>query len=327
VLTDFGRGFALRSCRFRSATYRRRVAELLAAGTYDAVQVEELSTMANLLPGATAVPVVYSAYNVESALAVGMVRGRGGWLGPLARLEERRTREEERNALARSRLCLAVCEEDKGELEALAPSKACPVHVVSNCVGDEVKPSRPVGRSPDGSSEAVCVACFRWGPNIEGARWFLDRVVPLLRRNGTRCAVRFVGSEIDASLAAAIRAAGCAYDADVPATLPYLHRARVAIVPLLSGGGTRLKIVEAWAAGVPVVSTPLGARGLGCRDGVDALLAADAAAFASAVRAVIDDDALYTRLRANGLARAEDLRWEKLAPLLEDLYGSLRRLT
>jgi glycosyltransferase involved in cell wall biosynthesis len=271
--------------------------------------------------------VVYSAHNVESAISAGIVRRRSGWLGPLARLEERRTRAEERNALARARLCLAVSAQDKRELEALATSNRCPVHVVPNCVGDEVVPGRPPARGSDGTSEVVCVACFRWVPNVEGARWFLEHVMPHLRYGSTRCTVRFVGSEIDASLAAAIRAGGCEYAADVPATLPHLHRARVAMVPLLSGGGTRLKIVEAWAAGVPVVSTPLGARGLGCRDGFDALLASDAAAFAGAVRSVIEDDSLYTRLRANGLARAEDLRWKKLAPLLEDLYGSLRRLT
>jgi glycosyltransferase involved in cell wall biosynthesis len=114
-------------------------------------------------------------------------------------------------------------------------------------------------------------------------------------------------------------------DADVPDTLPYLHRARAAIVPLLEGGGTRLKIVEAWAAGVPVVSTPLGAHGLGCVDGVDVLLAADVSAFADALHRVLEDDALYSRLRESGLRRAEALRWTRLTPVLEGLYASRLR--
>jgi glycosyltransferase involved in cell wall biosynthesis len=180
-----------------------------------------------------------------------------------------------------------------------------------------------VARAPDGSGEALCVACFGWEPNVEGARWFLGEVLPLLRSQGPGCTVRFVGSAIDSSLRAAIRAAGCAYEADVPATLPFLQRARVAIVPLRSGGGTRMKIVEAWAAGVPVVSTALGARGLAAADGADVLLASEASAFAAAMRAVIEDDSLYERLRANGLARVAELRWGNFAPLLEELYTSL----
>jgi hypothetical protein len=324
MATDYGRGYPLRSCRFRSAAYRRRVAAVLGAGAHDAIQVEEISTMANL-SRATAVPIVYSAHNVESALSPQVLRGRGGVAAALAPIEARRTAAAERDALARSRLCLAVSEDDKLALERLAAPAGCPVFVLPNCVGDEVAPGPPVERRSDGAGEAVCVACFRWQPNERGARWFLSQVLPRLHGTGTRCTVRFVGSEIAPALAQAIRAAGCVYDADVPETLPYLHRARAAIVPVLEGGGTRLKIVEAWAAGVPVVSTPLGAQGLGCVDGVDVLLAADASAFADALRMVLEDDALYSRLRENGLRRAEELRWTRLAPVLEDLFGSRLR--
>jgi glycosyltransferase involved in cell wall biosynthesis len=62
-----------------------------------------------------------------------------------------------------------------------------------------------------------------------------------------------------------------------------IARSRVAVVPLLSGSGTRLKILEAWAAGVPVVSTTVGAEGLPLRDGETGILADGAAAFAAAV--------------------------------------------
>jgi glycosyltransferase involved in cell wall biosynthesis len=322
IAANFGRGYALRSCRFRSAAYRDRVAERLAVGAYDAIQVEEMTILANLEPDATSLPIVYSAHNVESDLAPILMRGKGRVLGRLAAFEVRRTSAEERRALERARFCLAVSENDKAALERLAWAAGCPVRVIANCVDDAVVPDPPVARTP-GGGEAVCIACFRWSPNDRGARWFLAEVLPHLRRAAARSSVRFVGSEMSSSLRDAIRAAGCLYDADVPSTLPYLHRARAAIVPLLDGGGTRLKIVEAWAAGVPVVTTPIGAQGLACTGGVDVLLASDALTFADAVRRVLEDDTLYGRLRENGLRRAEPLRWARLAPVLEPLYRSL----
>jgi glycosyltransferase involved in cell wall biosynthesis len=135
--------------------------------------------------------------------------------------------------------------------------------------------------------------------------------------------VRFVGSGLDRALAAAIESTGCAAATDVPDPLPYLHAARAAIVPLLSGGGTRLKILEAWAAGVPVVSTRVGAAGLDCVDGEDAMIACDPQSFAAALRRVLDDDALHAHLRRNGLRHASFLRWSSLGPRLAALYATL----
>ena len=70
---------------------------------------------------------------------------------------------------------------------------------------------------------------------------------------------------------------------DIPEAVPELARAKVAVVPLLAGSGTRLKILEAWAAAIPVVSTKLGAEGLPARPGEHLLLADSPAAFAEAV--------------------------------------------
>ena len=92
-------------------------------------------------------------------------------------------------------------------------------------------------------------------------------------------------------------------------------------MPLHVGGGTRLKIVEAWAAGVPVVSTPVGAEGLDGIDGAEILLASDAESFSRALVRLIEDDELYGRLRDNGLRRAASLRWSGQAALLRNLYG------
>jgi len=318
---DALRGYALRSCRFRSRAYRQVVAEVLRASHYDAIQVEELSILQNLDPWPRRVPVVYSAHNVESTLSPQLLRARGPVWKVLESLEARRAASEEDRALANAKACLAVSAQDKRALERVGGSVHCPIHIIPNCVGDEVVPGPPHTREDDAAPEVINVGSFGWAPNVEGARWFLADVLP--RLNGVRCVVRFVGSAIDPRLAAVIRSNGCESNPNVPDTVPYLHRARVAFVPLQVGGGTRIKIVEAWAAGVPVVSTPLGAEGLECNDGVDALLASDARSFAKALISVIEDDTLYTRLRTNGLQRATTLRWGHWAGAIEAIYKLL----
>jgi glycosyltransferase involved in cell wall biosynthesis len=81
---------------------------------------------------------------------------------------------------------------------------------------------------------------------------------------------------------------------------PYLEQAGVFIVPLHSGSGMRVKIVEAWARGLPVVSTKVGAEGLRYIDGENILIADGAEAFAEAVAKVLNDPELNRRLRENG---------------------------
>jgi glycosyltransferase involved in cell wall biosynthesis len=91
----------------------------------------------------------------------------------------------------------------------------------------------------------------------------------------------------------------------VPDTDPYWDRARMLVVPLRIGGGTRLKILEALARGVPVVSTTLGCEGLDLRPGEHLLVADEPAAFAAAMTSLLEDDDLCRRLAEAGRAAVE----------------------
>ncbi len=110
-----------------------------------------------------------------------------------------------------------------------------------------------------------------------------------------------------------IRAIGPVEDA-----VAEIARAKVAVVPLLSGSGTRFKILEAWAAERAVVSTPIGAAGLGAHDQEHLLMAEDAGAFAAAVLLLLDDSGLRTKLGQAGRALYLDrftwpAAWEQLS--------------
>jgi len=105
--------------------------------------------------------------------------------------------------------------------------------------------------------------------------------------------------------------------------LPFLQTARLLAVPLIIGGGSRIKIVEAWAAGLPVVSTPTGADGLSCVSGRDLLIADDPAGFAQYIQKLLLENDLWEKLREQGLSRAKRLKWSGQGPLLKKICQNI----
>ncbi len=144
------------------------------------------------------------------------------------------------------------------------------------------------------------VGNLSYAPNGDGIRGFVATTLPVIRAALGDVVLRIVGSRPPPDVAALAQAPGVELVADPPAVGPHYRWADVAIVPLVAGGGTRIKLIEALAHGVPVVSTPLGAEGLDVADGVDVRLAAAGPAFAAACIALLSDTALARRLARAG---------------------------
>lgn len=143
----------------------------------------------------------------------------------------------------------------------------------------------------------VLTAGFGYGPNAEGLRWFLNCVYPLIQ--AARPDVRFLFAGSAAAAAAASMSplpAGVQYISDPPDIRPTFESGLVFVVPLLSGGGSRLKILEAMSMQLPVVSTTLGAEGVPYIDGVHLLLADQPADFAAAVLRLLAEPDLRTKM-------------------------------
>jgi glycosyltransferase involved in cell wall biosynthesis len=104
---------------------------------------------------------------------------------------------------------------------------------------------------------------------------------------------------------------------------PYLEAAGVFIVPLFSGSGMRVKIVDAWRWGLPVVSTTIGAEGIEYRDGENILIADTAEDFARAVVRVLSEPELAKGLRRNGRRWVEEhYDWRKVYPAWDAIYAA-----
>jgi glycosyltransferase involved in cell wall biosynthesis len=318
-LSAFAGGTSLRTARFFPGKFGAAVADILRENHYDAVQVEELPMMCALSALSPDIPVVYSSYNLESELSGRLFRGRNPLFRAMAELEYWRTLREEVAALSRSAACLAVSDRDRDSLRHLAAGGGCPIHVLPNCAPDRFVPS------PSAGSDGVLlfVGSFGWYPNREGLLWFVQEVLPVLRKGAPAVRVMAVGSGLGPHLRRTLEENGIEARTDVLDILPFFHGARLLFVPLRIGGGTRIKILEAWAAGLPVVSTTLGAEGLPCRPGADILLADDAAGFAAGILRLLQDHGLCRALRDEGLKRAQDFRWSGLGPRLQEVYQQL----
>ena len=316
-------GRSLRSSRFYDRRYRRTLEHVLAHNHYDAIQVEELPMMSMLAPLGLHKPIVYSAHNVESELSAGIFKKSSIFLRLLASMEKRLTLFEEAAALQAARFCFAVSDNDKKKFLQLCGRGAPPVHVIPNCAGDRFQPL-PAALP---KKEILATGCFGWAPNAQGIRWFAGQVAPHLKKSLPGHCMRIVGSDIGRHLVRGLGRSGCTVNENVPDILPFLQEARVLVVPLHVGGGTRIKIIEAWAAGLPVVSTLAGADGLEYTPGSDILIADSPEDFAALVHRVATDDAVYTSLRTGGLKRAEKLRWSQVRTKIETVYAEALKNT
>ncbi|HEY2016068.1 MAG TPA: glycosyltransferase [Bryobacteraceae bacterium] len=211
--------------------------------------------------------------------------------------------ELERTWLPRFSQLLAVSAGDAELARSLAPNAR--ITVYPNAI-----PLTPYPATPD-EEVIVFSGNMEYHPNRSAVRFFRREVWPELRQQWPKLIWRLVGKN-----AAAVREYTSNDDriqvsGEVKDAIQELARARVAVVPLLAGSGTRLKILEAWAARLPVVSTTVGAEGLAACDGEHLLLADGASAFAAAVSRLLACLTLRERLGMAGrLLLEQEFTWE-----------------
>lgn len=166
-----------------------------------------------------------------------------------------------------------------------------------------------------GAAEIVFTGTLDYLPNLDGLSWFCREVMPAIRQHVPTATFRIVGRRPVAEVRAlASSARGVQVEADVDDVRPFLESARVVVVPLRIGSGTRLKALEAMASGRPVVGTSIGLAGLGVAGGRGARVADRPEEFASAVVEVLQDDATAARLAEEGRRIAEAHAWSSIAP-------------
>jgi polysaccharide biosynthesis protein PslH len=215
---------------------------------------------------------------------------------------------------------LAVSGEDRAALEDAMGGPRDDLLVVPITIDGDAVPA--VERAPD-ASRLLHIGTMYWPPNIEGVTWFLDQILPQIRAARPDVGFDCVGARPPAALTDRNSAgAGVNVTGYVDDVGPYLRGAAVFVVPLLAGGGMRVKILNALAQGLPIVTTRLGCEGIALEHGVHALIADTPAEFAAATLRLLNDRAAADALGRNARALFEQ-RYDYRAALkpMDVIYG------
>jgi glycosyltransferase involved in cell wall biosynthesis len=274
-------------CTVYFESIRQRLAELAARERYDVVQVEHSSLDIYLdhvqFPGSPAT--VLTLHNIDYIRNERVLQNTP--VGP-AKLyhwfNQRRFKTWELKAIRRYDRVIAMSDIDRSVL--LKDLPGLPVDVVPNGVDAKVIAYLP---APDTSETVIFVASMDSEANHDGAMFFVREIWPLVKQARPGAVLKLVGRGPNAELQAQHNGRDVIVTGKVADVLGFYREAGVAVVPLRSGGGTRLKILEAMAAGSAVVSTTVGCEGLDVNDGQDILIADQPKPFADAVLRLLGD--------------------------------------
>lgn len=314
--------------RFWAESFISNLDALFARHVYDAVHAESIE-MAAYLPTIQRrypdLPLIYGSLNAEADLqrTVYQIERRHPkrLIGALySWIQWKRLTKLEKQLCNLAAHVLAVSEADADLLRQFGNT---PVTVVKNGIDTYLYTESTSALSLE-KNALVFTGTMDYRPNVDAALWFAEKILPLILKQMPDAHFYIVGHRPHKRLAALHESPHITITGAVPDVVPYLKNAALYIAPLRMGSGTRFKLMEAMAAGAVVVSTTLGAQGLGVTSGKEMLLADSPADFASQVLHLLNDANYRKQIATAGKDFVQDhFDWTVIIPHLLSVYDSL----
>jgi len=298
-----------------TADSRRLISWLGDGADVAIIDTTSLARFGRLLRGQfPSLKIILNTHNIESGLYESLA-AQGGIARRVHRRIAAATTRRLEGALDRyADLVLAVSEGERQQLEQMSAGRV-PVAVAPNAVDTDHVRALP----PATARNLILCGAMNYEPNTEGAQWFIRNVLPQIHQSAPDAKLLVVGRSPPPWLRS-LAGPSIEVAADVPDVRPYYARSAVAVVPLLRGGGTRLKILEALALGRPVVSTSIGADGLAPTSAID--IVDSPLQFADAVIRILRSSASATEHIGEGMRYVEQrYSWHALRDVLGDILA------
>jgi glycosyltransferase involved in cell wall biosynthesis len=325
-----GRPFLIERDDLRSM--QKLVDKLVTDGHFDFVHADQLTMVQFALRGASASEgenprVIFDAHNAVWTIVERMRENAQWFLRPILSVEARRVKSYEGKLLKKVDQVLAVTDVDRDELEEAlkfsndsVDNHVAPITVIPIAV--DTKQLKPI-KLRTGSRNIVTLGTLHYPPNADGIRWFFNEVFPLICQSIPDANLTIIGKnppsdflDLAAQNPRTIKVTGY-----VPDLVPYFEESSLMVIPVRAGGGMRVRILEAFAYAMPVVTTTVGLEGIQAQPGEDVLVADKAEDFAASVIRLLNDPALREQLSVNGRHLVErKYDWQVTLKDMEKIY-------
>jgi glycosyltransferase involved in cell wall biosynthesis len=305
--------------RFINTGFRERLSEILTQNQFDIVQLEGLYLMpyAETIRKCSRAKIVLRSHNIEHEVWKRIVRQTRNRIKRMyfALLAKRMARFEYSYINAYDML-VSISERDRQFFTRHGNKK--PSLVIP--MGMEVSEIVPVTGNA-GKSGLFFIGSLDYLPNQEGLQWFIEQVWKKYLHPFRSCTFCVAGRNAPARLKNYLAKQPLKFLGEVDDAGRFMRSGGVMVVPVLSGGGIRIRIVEAMAMGIPVVSTSLGAEGIDVTHGSDIMIADDPENFSEAVIKLLENQTFFANIGKNARSFIEEkMNGNKLATGLLDFY-------
>lgn len=307
--------------RLHSRALAKKAADICGQRDIDLVHFDHLHTAAYVRAIPPQLPTLLREHNVESRILERFAEtGVGPLLRPLMRRQARALARYEGISCARFDRCLAVTDVDAHRLRTLAPSAR--IDVLPD--GVDTNFFRPEPFSAAEPDRLVTTGDYSWRPTRDGLDFLTEEIFPRVRDLVPGARLSVVGRAAPDALVRHGAARGIDVRGLVPDVRPEIARGALFVSPTRIGSGIRIKILEAMALARPVVSTTIGAEGIGAKDGEHLRLADEPQAMAETIAQLLGDAGNSERMgRAASLLVERKYGWDSLGDELHTIYQEL----
>lgn len=313
--------------RDNQAGMRAVVQQIVAAGDVDLIEADQLTMAQFALQArgkAAQPPVLFDSHNATFKIIERSLAGSHTLLRlPLA-LESGRLKRYEDELVRRCDHTLTVTELDRQVFLANSALSADDPRVSAIPIAVDTRQLPPVTLDP-AAMNIVTLGTLTYPPNADGIRWFLREVFPLIHRQQPQTTLTIIGKKPPADFYTLAEPYGIAVTITgyVPDLTAYLERAAVMVVPVLAGSGMRVRILEAFSRGVPVVTTTIGLEGIHAGS-AEVCVEDEPQPFANAVLTLIADPDLRIRMAQHARQLAETkYDWQVVLRAMDAVYANL----